>query len=178
MPVPLVAACQYRPILEHVIPRYKDDGGLHLSHLLGDLLTRAVVALEPPPGAVLVPVPSRPAAVRQRGFDHAARLAARAARKAGLGWQPLLSRVHEGLDQQGLSRGQRHANLEGSMRASAAVQPVVIVDDIATSGASIREGVRALRRAGVSVVGAAVIAQAERFPPHSPKPVAPVGWGR
>ncbi|MFD0866669.1 ComF family protein, partial [Tessaracoccus lubricantis] len=67
--VPVVAACQYRPVLERVIPRHKDDGALHLSGALGDLLARAVVALGPSPGTVLVPVPSRPAAVRERGFD-------------------------------------------------------------------------------------------------------------
>lgn len=166
VPVPVVAACQYRPILEHVIPRYKDDGALHLCGPLGDLLARAVRALAPPSQALLVPIASRPAAVRERGFDHARRLAAHAARRTGLGHRALLTRRPSGEDQLGLGRSQRGLNLAGAMRAAPAPLPVVIVDDVATSGASLREAFRALREAGNQVVGAAVIAQAEKLPQH------------
>lgn len=167
LPVPLVAACQYRPILEHVIPRYKDDGALHLAGALGDLLARAVVGLAPPAGSLLVPVPSRPAAVRARGFDHARRVADHAGRATGHRCRPLLSRRHPGADQQGLGRDQRARNLTGSMTSARAGRPVVIVDDVATSGASLREAYRALEAGGNEVVGAAVIAQAEKLPQHS-----------
>lgn len=173
LPVPVVAACQYRPILEHVIPRYKDDGALHLDRTLGDLLARAVRGLAPPRGTLLVPVPSRPAAVRERGFDHARRVAAHAARATGLGSRPLLSRNQPGEDQLGLGRDQRARNLAGSMRARPAGRPVVIVDDVATSGASLREAFRALSEAGGEVMGAAVIAQAEKLPQHSAKACTP-----
>ncbi|MHA7860594.1 ComF family protein [Tessaracoccus sp. Y36] len=169
--VPLVAACQYRPVLEHVIPRYKDDGALHLGAALGDLLARAVAGLGPPPDAVLVPVPSRPSAVRDRGFDHARRLAARAAGRCGLPWRPLLSRSRSGEDQSGLGKLQRSSNLAHSMVAQADGAPVVVVDDVATSGASLRESVRALWAAGVPVWGGAVIAQAEKLPGHTSKRV-------
>lgn len=167
--VPVIAACQYRPVLEHVIPRYKDDGALHLSAPLGDLLGRAVTWLAPTPTTVLVPVPSRPAAVRQRGFDHAGRLAARAGRRTGLMVRELLTRKGPGEDQSGLGRNQRRANLEGTMTATITAAPVVVVDDVATSGASLRESVRALRASGVWVVGAAVVAQAEKLPQDSVK---------
>lgn len=171
--VPLIAACQYRPILEHVIPRYKDDGALHLAGPLGDLLARAIASLAPPANAVLIPVPSRPSAVRQRGFDHARRLAARASHCTRLSWAPLLTRRHSGADQHGLGRMERRANLEGSMRAAQSPLPAVVLDDVATTGASLREAVRALTAAGVAVVGAAVIAQAEKLPQHSAKAVTP-----
>lgn len=171
--IPVVAACQYRPVLEHVIPRYKDDGGLHLSGALGDHLARAVLALSPPPESVLVPVPSRASAVRERGFDHGARLAARAGRRCGLPQQRLLTRIAAGEDQLGLGRAQRSRNLAYSMKARTTTRPVVVVDDVATSGASLREAVRALRTAGNRVFGAAVVAQAEKLPRHSWKPGTP-----
>lgn len=166
LPVGVLAACPYRPILEHVIPRYKDDGALHLDRLLGQLLARAVSATRPGRDAILVPVPSRPAAVRERGFDHARRVASVAARACGLAWAPVLSRAAGGGHQRPLGRAARSTNQRGAMRARAVEVPVLIVDDVVTTGASLREAYRALTQAGVRVLGAAVVADAH----HRPKP--------
>lgn len=159
--LPIVAANDYRPILSSGIPRYKDDGALHLERALAIRLAVAVAALGPPGDAILVPVPSRPAAVRSRGFDHGARLAGRAARLLGLGSRRVLRRTRRGADQQGLGAGARAANTSGTMRAGHVPGPVVIVDDIVTTGASLAEANRALLAAGCRVLGAAVIADAD-----------------
>lgn len=165
LPVPLYAACPYRPLLQRVIPSFKDDGALHLTRPLGRLLARAVVAHEPPPGTRLVPMPSLPAAVRGRGFDHAAALCAQAARETGFTMaRRVLRRSGRGQDQRGLDRAARHANLAGSMWARNPGAPVLLIDDVATTGASLREALRALRAAGVVVVGAAVLADADNAP--------------
>ena len=158
----------YRPVLEHVIPRYKDDGALHLERLLGGLLAEAASALGDD-APTLVPVASLPRAVRRRGFDHARRLTARAARRTGLPWRPLLRRVNGGSDQAGLSRSARRDNVVGTMRARAFAAPVLIVDDIVTTGATLREARRALEISGVRVVGAAVIARVDNFAPRAAK---------
>lgn len=160
----IVAANDYRPILAAAIPRYKDDGALHLERALGLRLAVAVAGLDPPVDTLLVPVPSKPAAVRARGFDHGARLADRAAGVLGLRRRRLLVRRRGGSDQQGLDADARSANLRHSMRASSAPGPVVIVDDVVTTGSSLQEAHRALREAGVSVLGAAVIADADTSP--------------
>lgn len=160
--VPLVAACPYRPILAHVVPRYKDDGALHLDRCLGAFLARSVAALKPPADARLVPVASLPSTVRERGFDHAARLAHVAARLTGTRVARSLARRRTGEDQRGLGRADRQANLAGSMIGANPGHPVIVVDDVATTGASLREAVRALRAAGAEVIGAAVIADAQK----------------
>lgn len=154
----VMAAGPYRPVLEHVIPRYKDDGALHLERALAALLSRALSALEPPGDAVLVPVPSLPRSVRARGFDHGRRLGKRAGRLTGLSMTPLLRRRTHGSDQVGLGRRERAENLTRSMTARPISAPVVIVDDIVTTGASLEEADRALTAAGVEVWAAAVIA--------------------
>ncbi|MHA6525172.1 ComF family protein [Tessaracoccus sp. G1721] len=161
LPVPLYAACAYRPLLAHVIPRYKDDGALHLDKVLGGLLARAIAAHDPSPDTVLVPVPSRPGAVRARGYDHAYRLARAAARESGLRAERRLRRLSAGADQEGLTRAERAANLSGSMRAVGSSAPVLVVDDVVTTGASLGEAVRSLRAGGVTVLGAAVVADAD-----------------
>lgn len=159
--VPLFAAGAYRPILAHVVPRYKDDGALHLDRVLGLLLARAVAAHHPAPGSVLVPVPSRPGAVRARGYDHGHRLARVAAGAQGLRVERLVRRRVDGADQEGLSRRERAANLAGSMQATFSPAPVIVVDDVVTTGASLSETVRSLTAVGVAVLGAAVVADAD-----------------
>lgn len=158
----IVAANAYRPVLEHAIPRYKDDGALHLEPVLAARLARAVAGLNPPEGSVLVPVPSRPSAVRARGFDHGARLSATAAHQIGLTSRRLLRRKDRGKDQQGLGLSERRHNVASTMRVVGRVAaPVVLVDDIVTTGASLQEAAKALASAGITVLGAAVIASAE-----------------
>ncbi|HRA03951.1 MAG TPA: phosphoribosyltransferase family protein [Arachnia sp.] len=161
LPVPLYAASTYRPLLAHVIPRYKDDGALHLDRALGRLLSRAIAAHDPAPGTVVVPVPSRPGAVRARGYDHALRVARAAARASGLRAEPLLRRVSAGADQEGLTRAERAANLSWSMRAAGSGASVLVVDDVVTTGASLREAIRSLMAGGITVLGAAVVADAD-----------------
>lgn len=165
----IAAARPYRPVLEHVIPRYKDDGALHLERVLGKLLAGAVSAGRPPADALLVPVPSIPGNVRKRGFDHCRRLARSAARITGLQTATLLRRGGRGTDQAGLRRSERTGNVALSMTARITARPVVIVDDIVTTGASLEESRRALEMAGVEVLGAAVIAHVNNRPPRCPR---------
>lgn len=164
----LVAAANYRPLLMRIIPRYKDDAALHLDGVLGGLLAGAVAELAPPADAVLVPVPSLPSAVRRRGYDHAARLAAVAARRTGLRSTRALSRSAGGFDQRGLGRSARAANLAGAMCARPIGRPVILVDDVVTTGASLREACRALRAAGIPVLGSAVVGRADKTPDTAP----------
>jgi predicted amidophosphoribosyltransferase len=66
------------------------------------------------------------------------------------------------LDQSGLGREQRAENLHGIMRARGSIEGrnVLVVDDILTSGATLREAARALSTAGAHVVGGATLAAA------------------
>jgi predicted amidophosphoribosyltransferase len=65
-------------------------------------------------------------------------------------------------DQSGLSAQRRLANLSGALvaagRGLAAAEPVLLVDDLITTGASLTEAARAVRAAGGIVLGAAVVA--------------------
>lgn len=157
----VAAANDYRPLLARTIPRYKDDGALHLEGFLGLRLAAAVAALRPEGPVTLVPVPSRPSAVRERGFDHGRRLAAIAARRLGLSVAPVLRRRGAGKDQQGLGAVGRGRNLAGAMRATRPVAGALLVDDVLTTGSSLQEARRALSVAGGEVLGAAVIANAD-----------------
>lgn len=121
---------------------------------------------------VLVAPPSRPGAVLRRADRPTARLAGAAAvllRTAGADVVaggpgcPRLVHTRRVLDQAGLDRDARAANLAGALavRGHPRAGPrcdVLVVDDVLTTGATLAEAARALRAAGLRVVGAAVVA--------------------
>jgi len=169
------AVARYEDPVRTMLIGYKERGRTDLRRALGRALARAVAQTLDTAGAAgrgsvaLVPMPSRPKAVRDRGQDTTARLArtaARALREVGLPVRavPALRHARAVEDQAGLSRERRQANLAGALRArrtaAVATSSVVLVDDISTSGASLAEASRALREAGVPVLGAATIAAA------------------
>ena len=177
------AVARYEDPVRTMLIGYKERGRTDLRRALGRALARAVAQTLDAAGGeagfavdgtvsapvALVPMPSRRKAVRERGADTTARLArtaARALREAGAPVRavPVLCYARAVADQAGLSREERQANLSGALRARSAATSrtsrVVLVDDISTSGASLAEAARALRTAGVPVLGAATIAAA------------------
>jgi predicted amidophosphoribosyltransferase len=172
--LPIRAAARYGGPAGGAVVAFKEHGVRRLAAPLGRMLARAVVAaladsgwtgsrspLEQP--LWLVPVPSRRSARRVRGGDHMQVLAARAAgqlRTAGIPAHRLaaLDHARAGIDQQGLTRAQRRANLAGALRAGGIPPgPVVVVDDVLTTGATAAEAVGAMRVAGARVVAVAAI---------------------
>lgn len=163
------AAGPYADRLRRVLLAAKERGALGLLPLLGGRLATALAALALDSGLVgplvLVPVPSAPAQVAARGVDltgSLALLAARRLRSAGLAVsvQRGLVQARRPRDQAGLDRGERMENLAGAFQAIGRRPkgPVVVVDDIVTTGATLSEAVRASRAGGLEVVGAAVVA--------------------
>lgn len=158
--VDVVAAAPYRPLLSHIIPSFKDDGAWGLGPFLSLLLATAITHLEPPPQALVVPVATSPSSVRRRGFDHGLHLARGAARRLGQEHRRLLRRSRGGLAQRGLGRLARLELTSETFRARFTDRPVILVDDVVTTGATLNGACEALRRCGVHVWGAAVIADA------------------
>ncbi|MEU3844980.1 ComF family protein [Streptomyces sp. NPDC028635] len=112
---------------------------------------------------LLVPVPSARAAVRARGHDPARRIALAAAGELRRGGMPVrvaavLRQRRAVADQAGLDSRERLANLSGALAVVPgggrllAQGPVVLVDDLMTTGASLGEAARAVRDTGVSPV--------------------------
>ncbi|WP_372508457.1 ComF family protein [Amycolatopsis iheyensis] len=109
----------------------------------------------------LVPAPSRPSAARVRGGPHVERLAREAAKVlAERGFEvavaPALELAGGARDAVGLDRAQRAANLAGRLRFRPAGRPppgipVVVVDDVITTGATAAACVHALGAEGVEV---------------------------
>lgn len=117
-----------------------------------------------PPGAgdaLFVPVPATGRERRERGFFPAGELAAELARRSGgTSSRRLLSKIRETERQASLPLARRADNVRGAFRARPAPRSVVLVDDVATSGATLSACARALKRRGASRVDAVAFARA------------------
>ena len=112
------------------------------------------------PGLKLVSMPVRAAALKRRGFDHARTLALALQAQTGASVaKGALTFARQASDQRKLGVRGRSTNLADSMVAKPLNRPVVLVDDVVTTGATLLEARRALMQAGVEVLGFLTIAE-------------------
>ena len=132
--------------------------------LLGRWLAEAGRELLPGIDAI-VPVPLARLRLLQRQFNQAALLAGELARQAGIAMHPLLlRRVRATRSQVGMTREQRRRNVAGAFRvtergrAALRGRNVLLIDDVATTGATVDACARALKRAGAARVDVLALA--------------------
>jgi predicted amidophosphoribosyltransferase len=115
----------------------------------------------------LIPIPSRKSAVRKRGRQFIEEITQLVAASSGLAIAAPLRHSRQVRDQSGLKFEERRNNLDGALVVKgkpAGLGRVLLVDDLVTTGATLNEAARALRYAGIEVIGAvtAAIAQTVR----------------
>jgi ComF family protein len=156
----LRAAAPYRGSARDILIAFKFGGADYLAPRLARIMTERLV----PAGwneVVAVPATAR---ARRRG-DHAADLLAAAlARSLGIPFSPRrLVKVRSTERQSGLPLARRKQNVRGAFRARAgAPRRVLLVDDVATSGATARECARLIVAAGARDVDVWCFARASR----------------
>ena len=165
---PVAVGLRYEGVVRDVVLACKQGGRTRLAGALAPALAGALdLALDGRsverdaraggPGVLVVPVPPSAAGSRRRGWDPVALLAAR----AGLPLHPGLLRVggapgpQKARDRAGRAQAARGGLLG---RRSVAGRPVVVVDDVLTTGSTVAEAARALGAAGAHVLGAACLA--------------------
>jgi len=147
--------------LSRCITLYKDAGERRLAHEFGALLAEAVAPWQGW-GEAVVAVPASAAAIRRRGFDHAADVATALANELDLPVQRALTHVHA-RDQRGLSRTQRGANAASALglaRGTDIPARVILLDDVFTTGATLEAAAALLLGGGAIEVRAVVLARA------------------
>jgi competence protein ComFC len=161
-----VAAYRGRGIVRDVIHEFKYGRQIHLRHLVARWLLAALdderlrgISLD-----VIVPVPLHPARQRERGFNQAGLLAELLSAETSVPSKPLLERIRYTTTQTALDRSERMENLHNAfrLRKNADVRGlrVLLIDDVLTTGSTLSECARVLKRAGAMSVHAATAARA------------------
>ena len=139
-------------------------------------LAAAMVGLDVPglDSGLLIPVPLGRARLRTRGYNQSERLARALGRRWGRPVVDLLVRTRDTAAQTALTPEARLANVAGAFAMrnaecrmrnegrphSALERPLVLVDDVFTTGATLAEAARALDQAGARTVSAVTFGRA------------------
>ena len=156
--------------LDLLVGKLKFGRSLAAGRVLAELWFDAVVAAAPARPDLLVPVPLHASRLRERGYNQALELARPLARALRIALdEKVLSRVKATAAQSNLDAKTRRQNLRGAFRFNAAALPepmlahVALVDDVMTTGTTLRECARVLKRAGVARVDVWALARAPRL---------------
>ena len=180
------SAAFYGDELARVILLAKEKNNLAARNYLAELVVHSFMEatheIEGSLTILLIPIPSRSVANRKRGFRHSHLLAKSVASlikrcsSHEVTVRELLKVNRRTADQSGLNRAQRHENLAGAFSFQGSFQSnggararelVFLIDDLVTSGISMREGLRALKGAGIAPFGALTAGVSPRVFPNT-----------
>ena len=149
------SALLYTPTASKIILAAKESGLKGADELLIDAITHVLVKAIPPNSlSRLVPIPSSKAAQRRRGRSFVVDLVTQISERTDIPMIDCLQLSRRVRDQSGLHRDARAANLAGAFSLSSRVRgELILVDDVVTTGATLREAVRAVNSQGFQAVG-------------------------
>lgn len=163
--------------ISQLIHQWKYQNVQELTPVLGELLLRAAQHFQAalPEAPMLIPVPLHRRRERARGFHHTLQLAQFISQR--LHWPLCLTALikQKATPPQMQSNGEhRRQNLIGSfsLRADLPKRPLLLIDDVITTGSTLQECIRILQPANpVSVHGLAIASAAVRTPHFTEKVV-------
>jgi predicted amidophosphoribosyltransferase len=155
--VAVLDGAEHRAILA-----WKDGRRRDLDRFFAAAAARGVASIraELPPKVTVVPVPSRRRAVRRRGVALGALLATAVGREIKAPVREALAAT--GAKSKGRSSVGRWDAAEVSVRRAPGPGPVLLVDDVMTTGATLARAADALEASGTPVIGALVLAATPR----------------
>src|SRR5919109_1692686 len=157
-----VAAFAHEGPLREALERLKYAGASRVAAPIAEStlpVLHTLLAISGP--ATLVPVPIHPERLRQRGYNQAQLIAAALAAATGLVVDELLIRARDTTKQHRLDRAARLRNLQGNFAPAPGLPrsgPVIVVDDILTTSATVEASARLLTEARIGPVSAFVVA--------------------
>ncbi|WP_050984892.1 ComF family protein [Thiorhodospira sibirica] len=150
------AAFHYQPPIDRLIIQLKHHDRLAYARVLGQLFIQARQALQEPlpPKSCILPVPLHRSRLRERGFNQSMELARMIAPPLHLPVCPALAQRQRATQfQQGLKQQQRRLNVRNAFAASGTLPAhIIILDDVMTTGSTLRELASTLKKAGAHQV--------------------------
>jgi ComF family protein len=163
--------------MRDAIHALKYDGLLGAARPLGAMLAIAISQLAgaAPAEMMVIPVPLHRSKYAERGFNQARMLATHALaelRRSHPAWRLKLApdtvlRLRATASQAGQTPRQRRLNVRGAFKVADPAQvrskDILVIDDIFTTGATVRSVAQELRRAGAASVWVATLARARLY---------------
>ncbi len=152
------AVFQYGYPLDALLQHYKYGQDLQLAGFLAEQLTSQI---DTRPDLV-IPMPLHPRRLKERGYNQAGEIAKRLAKQLDL---PVTltacTRAKDAPPQASLPLKERRKNIRGAFecRADLSSKRIALVDDVMTTGASLSELAKVVKKAGAVEVGAWVVAR-------------------
>lgn len=152
--------------LRQVVQKFKYGRKISLGKPLGRLLAEGCQEfLSACPAEVIVPVPLHPKRLRWRGFNQSVLLARQISRLYEIPLEPfILQRHRETPPQTQLNEAERRKNMRGAFSVHAdhpmTGKNILLVDDVYTSGATVNECSRTLKKHGAKDVYVLTLARA------------------
>lgn len=149
---------EYDELYEKLIHAYKFDCKRQAAEPIARMLSEHIRDSN----ALLCPLPTAPARIRERGFDHTALLAKYLTKLTNMTQIKTLKR-QSNKRQLGADRSKRLQQMQGEFYVSDDSQvtgkKVLLIDDVVTTGATLAAAAETLRAAGAKQVDALVFAQ-------------------
>lgn len=147
-------------VLQRVIGDYKFQRMLGAYKDLGDLLLGTIPDL--PNNTIIVPIPTATNHIRERGYDHMLVIAKYFAKERGLSCQKLISRKTNTKQRQS-NADKREEQAKHAFKINADVidkdVPYLVLDDVMTTGATIKYACKLLKQSGAKHIWVALIAR-------------------
>ncbi|WP_295614550.1 ComF family protein [Chamaesiphon sp. GL140_3_metabinner_50] len=162
--LPLFAWGKYEGTVKRSMAKLKYDGYRSIGNMYGEWLAASWQKYPPlntPTKLILVPIPLHAEKLASRGFNQAELIARSFSRAAGAKLDLSLHRTRSTVAQFGLSKSARQENVADAFAlVRSALKPgdsVLLIDDIYTTGATVRSAALALRSIDINVCGVAVV---------------------
>jgi len=147
------SAYWYADVAKDLVTSLKFDAMEDAASALTPAMVEAAQDMQLPPGTIVTWVTMPHRRLLERGIDHGRCLASAVAQELGLPLQQLLKRARRVPTQRGLPLEERKQNLIGAFTCTSPVnRPVLLVDDVLTTGATTVTCANVLLEAGAPAV--------------------------
>lgn len=158
----LVVASRYKGPIKFAIRKVKYKWVYDIENILVDILASQIWKFDLPQNSILVPIPLHKNRKNWRGFNQAEILAKTLAKKFNVNCSDSLIRIVETKTQVGLDKNERRKNVNGAFKvkenSKVSGKNIILIDDVYTSGATMMEAAKVLKRAGAKNIWAMAVA--------------------
>ena len=148
----LLAATHFKPPISNLIHQLKYKGTKELSQLLAKITIKNTISRIPKGKKIIIPIPLHPKQERKRGFNQAELLGKELSKRLKAEYNPRsLKRTKNTKSQTKLNRKERRENLKDAFEIDRRIELkdriVLLADDVATTGTTLDEAAKTLKRA-------------------------------